>query len=84
MQHWPHDYSLSSPHEHWQPPIALQPHHQPNGPACLVILPLWLETGGLCVFSVCLVCVCVCVCVCVYVCVCVCLVCVFSVCLVCV
>ena len=40
-------------HEPWQPPIAPQPQHKPNGPACLVILPLWLETGGLCV------CVCV-------------------------
>ena len=75
MQHRTHDHFLPSPYEHRKPPLTPQPQHQPHGPAFLIILSIWLETGGpLCV---CLVCVCVCL-----VCVCVCLVrlCVLSVC----
>ena len=34
-----------------------------HGPACLIILSIWLETGGPVCVCVCLVCVCVCVCV---------------------
>ena len=90
-----HDHCLPSSYEHRQSPLTSQPQHQPHGPACLIILPLWLEMGDLCVclvrlVCVCLVCVClVCVCLvcvlsvcalCVCVCVCVCLVCVLSVC----
>ena len=39
-----------------QSPLTSQPQHQPHDPACLIILPLWLETGDLCVCLVCLVC----------------------------
>ena len=55
MQNRMHDNRLPSPNEPRQPPLTSQPQHQPHGPACLIILPLWLETGGA---SVCLVCVC--------------------------
>ena len=83
MQYRTHDYSLSSPHEPWQPPIAPQPQHQPHGPACLVILVSVCEYS-VCVFSVCVCLVCVCVFSVCLVCVCVCSVCVFSVLSVCV
>ena len=80
MQNRTHDHCLPSPYEFRQPPLTSQPQHQPHGPACLVILPLWLEMGGgggaLCVLSVYVylymyVYVCVCVC---FVCVCVCII----------
>ena len=59
MQHRAHDHCLPSSYEHRKPPLTSQPQHQPHGPACLVILSIWLETGG----PLCLVCVCLVVCV---------------------
>ena len=70
------DHCLPSSYEHRQSPLTLQPQHQPHGPACLIILPLWLETGDLCACLVCLVCLVISVCV---LSVCVLSVCVFSV-----
>ena len=58
------DHSLLLPHEARQPPITPQPQHQPHGPGCLVILPIWIEMGGgpvcvcVCVLSVCVLSVC--------------------------
>ena len=49
MKHQTHDHYLLSTYEHRKPPLTSQPQHQPHGPTCLIILSIWLETGGLCV-----------------------------------
>ena len=49
MKHQTHDHYLLSTYEHMKPPLTSQPKHQPHGPTCLIILFIWLATGGLCV-----------------------------------